>query len=271
MKPVMLVFSFLIMAGVATAQSGLRTDVMGPHANFGRGCSACHAPHNAGIRAEDARLSNAPLWGDGGTSTYGAGLRTYLTAKTPERNGILICLSCHDGNYASKATMKDRIYETLPESYGNYSSIPTLTERPSALFGPDFAEHPVGLDTQIGCGGAGEWDCTMEKGVMVMDGPNSARFASNYGFFNKPHPYEGKEVVVCTTCHNPHSQNLIIVTKQTESRAFRPGVYATNSFLRVPYSPDSASMMSNLSAQYCRQCHADMSNEMNGSTSGTVM
>ena len=198
-------------------------------------------------------------------------MRTYLTARTPERKGILVCLSCHDGNYASKATIKDRIYETLPEGYGNYSSPPTLIDKPSIPFGPDFAEHPEGLDTQIGCGGAKEWDCTEKSGVIVMDGPNSARFASNYGYFNKPHRYEGKEVVVCTTCHDPHSQNMIRVTKQTESRAFRPGTYATSFFLRAPYAPDSASMMSNLSAQYCRQCHADLSNEMNGSTSGTVM
>ena len=271
MKPIMLVCSFLIMAGVATAQGGKRTDVMGPHANFGRGCSACHAPHTATIRGEGASLSNAPLWGEGGTNAYGTGLRSYVTAKTPERNGILVCLSCHDGNYASKATIKDRIYETLPERYGDYISPPTLTDKPSVVFGPDFAEHPEGLDTQIGCGGAREWDCTMKNGVIVMNGPNSALFASNYGYFNKPHPYEGKEVVVCTTCHDAHSQNVIMVTKQTESKTFRPGAHATSFFLRAPYAPETASMMSNLSAQYCRQCHADLSNEMNGSTSGTVM
>lgn len=194
-----------------------------------------------------------------------------MTAKTPERAGILLCLSCHDGNYASKATMQDRIYEALPDNYGEHKSIPTFSDRRDVPLGPDFTQHPVGIDIQMGCGGPTEWDCSMSNGVLVMDGPKSAMFASNYGFFNKPHPYEGKEVVVCTTCHDPHSENAIMISEKTGSRTFRPGVYPTMSFLRAPYVSNNASRSSNLSAQYCRQCHADLSNEMNGSTSGTAM
>lgn len=256
-----------IVAGEAIAQGGLRADLMGPHADFG--CSSCHTPHSASIRGDQYGSSRVPLWGETDTKVYGGGARSYLTAKTPERSGILVCLSCHDGNLAYRATMKDKIYETLPECDENCAPR-TFTERSQTL-GPDFAEHPVGLDTQMGCGGAKEWDCTIKDGVIVMDGEKSARFVSAYGLFNKPHSYEGKEVVVCTTCHDPHSQNAIRVDKKTSSRAFQPGIYATSSFLRAPYMPQSWSTSSNLSAQFCRQCHADMSNEMNGSLSGTVM
>jgi len=49
-----------------------------------------------------------------------------------------------------------------------------------------------------------------------------------------------------------------------------PGNYATMFFLRAPYNPGSTNAMSNQTAQFCRQCHGDKSNEMNGSTAGTV-
>ena len=39
---------FLATAGFAAAQIGASpsTDVLGAHLNYGRGCAACHAPHN---------------------------------------------------------------------------------------------------------------------------------------------------------------------------------------------------------------------------------
>lgn len=271
MNRTMAVASLLIVSGTAFAQSASRLDVMGPHTNFGRGCSACHSMHDGDLVGKSASLNNPPLWGESGLNLYGAGIRSYLTAKTPERNGILNCLSCHDGNYASKATMKNRIFEPLPEAYGRYSSPPTFIEESSAVSGLDFSEHPVGLDTQMGCGEPTEWDCTVTSSGVVMDGPYSGRFAAAYGLFNEPHLYEGKEVLVCTTCHNPHSQNVIGVTEQTESKAFPRGTYPTTFFLRAPYTPASASVTSNLNAQYCRQCHADLSNEMNGGTFGTAL
>lgn len=272
MKRIVSVALFLFVAvGLAAAQRGSRTDAMGPHVNFGRGCSACHAPHNATVRSDSKSPNSIMLWGEDVSSTYGDSFKTISTTKTPENDGVLMCLNCHDGNYAPKAMMKDTMYETLPESYGAHESIPTFTDKPSVDFGPDITNHPIGLGTQVGCGGAQNWDCSMKNGVITMDGSKSAKFAANYGFFNKPHTYEGKEVVVCTTCHNPHSQNVTSVAKANESTAYREGKYQTKLFLRAPYNPDDSSRLSNLSAQYCRQCHAEMSNEMNGSNFGTVM
>ena len=39
---------------------------------------------------------------------------------------MLMCLSCHDGNYAQGAMMKNKVYETLPSTYGTKNEIPTL-------------------------------------------------------------------------------------------------------------------------------------------------
>jgi len=270
MKRIILILAFFILNAFAISQNGSRIDVLGPHANFGRGCSSCHIHQSATTRRHRLLSANA-LWGQNDTRPYGAGSLTYITAKTPERIGILLCISCHDGNYASEAPRKDTIYEALPVSYGAFNIIPTFTKEQSVITGSTLGAHPVGLDTQLGCGGPEEWDCTSKSGVIVMDGTKSSRFVFSYGFFNKPHPYEGKEVVVCSTCHNPHSENVMSVTRDTQSGAYSPGTYPTIAFLRAPYDPSKVSISSNQSAQYCRQCHADKSNEMNGSSCGTLM
>ena len=69
------------------------------------------------------------LWGQdasnlyGKTITTGGGkytevLPTSISATTPDVSGMLTCLSCHDGNYASNSMMKNKVYESLPTSYG---------------------------------------------------------------------------------------------------------------------------------------------------------
>jgi hypothetical protein len=92
---------------------------------------------------------------------------------------------------------------------------------------------------------------------------------TSYGYFVKPGVYNNKAVVVCTTCHDPHSMNVVTIGRNSNS-GLPPGTYTTMFFLRAPYNPNDANPMSNQTAQFCRQCHADKSNEMNGSTAGTV-
>ena len=75
-------------------------------------------------------------------------------------------------------------------------------------------------------------------------------------------------MVVCTTCHEPHVMNVVTVTQNSNS-GLPPGNYATMFFLRAPYNPNDTSPTSNQTAQFCRQCHGDKSNEMNGSTADT--
>jgi hypothetical protein len=190
-----------------------------------------------------------------------------MSANTPDASGMLTCLSCHDGNFAPAAMMKNKVYETLPATYGNQNSVPTLIASPGT--GSYISEHPMGLNVAIGCGGAENWDCTEANGIISMKGYNSSRFVSSYGFFVKPGVYNNTSVVVCTTCHDPHVMNVVTVNRNSNS-GLPPGNYATMFFLRAPYNPNDTNPMSNQTAQFCRQCHADKSNEMNGSTAGTI-
>ena len=261
------------------------TDVLGAHLNYGRGCAACHTPHsgasgNGTGRMDDPGSGAEALWGTNATGLYGKTIATgggafvevlpaSMTAGTPDVAGVLVCLSCHDGNYASNSMMKDRLYEALPATYGKNNPIPTLLGK-SISGGGDYAdEHPVGLSAKVNCGGPGNWDCMQSNGIIQMTGANSSRFVRNYGFFVQPASYNGSAVVLCTTCHNPHSMNVTTIAAGSTS-GLPPGAYATMFFLRAPYNPNDSNPLSNQTAQFCRQCHADKSNEMNGSTAGTV-
>ena len=278
----MLFLSSIIAAAQITTPG---TDVLGAHLNYGRGCTACHSPHsgaagNGKARALDASAARTPiLWGEdvtglyGRTITSGGGkfvevLPASMSASTPDVAGMLTCLSCHDGNFAPAAMMKNKVYETLPSTYGVRSQVPTLIGTGGITAGSFISEHPIGLSARIGCGGSG-WDCAEINGAISMRGTNSSHFVSSYGFFVKPGVYNNRAVIVCTTCPDPHVMNIVKVT-QTSNSGLPPGNYATMFFLRAPYNPSNTNPMSNQTAQFCRQCHGDKSNEMNGSTAGTV-
>lgn len=279
---VCLVLAFAASAGWATAQIATpSTDVLGAHLNYGRGCVACHAPHsgstgNGAARAAGSGPGNVALWGEDVSSLYNKTLVTgggayvevlpaSMSAGTPDVAGMLTCLSCHDGNYASSAMMKNKVYEALPSSYGTAAAVPTLIGRNGSY----LSEHPVGLSAAIRCGGDSAWDCSEATGIVRMTGPASSRFVSNYGFFVKPGNYNNTPVVVCTTCHEPHVMNSVTITRGSAS-GLPAGTYATMFFLRAPYNPNDPNPESNQTAQFCRQCHADKSNEWNGSTARTV-
>lgn len=282
----LLIIAILLWAVTAAAQiTQPTTDVLGAHLNYGRGCSACHAPHsgpsgNGNARTLDSSsAANKVLWGEDVTSLYGKTitsgggkyvevLPTSMSANTPDVSGMLTCLSCHDGNFAPSAMMRNRVYETLPSTYGNQSSIPTLIGNNPMSAGSLLNTHPMGLTASISCGGSG-WDCVNVNGAVAMRGPGSSRFVSSYGFFVKPGVYNNQPVIVCTTCHEPHVMNVVKIGRDSNS-GLPPGNYATMFFLRAPYNPRDTNPESNQTAQFCRQCHGDKSNEMNGSNAGTV-
>ena len=285
-RNVFVALTLVAEAGMAIAQiTSSSTDVLGAHLNYGRGCTACHASHggasgNGNAKAAGSSGGNDLLWGYDVSSLYGKVIVTgggkfvevlpdSMSATTPDVNGMLICLSCHDGNYASSATMKNKVYETLPASYGTSNAIPTLLGNGGSGTGNYINDHPAGLSAKINCGGAGNWDCTHANGAISMKGERSSRFVSSYGFFVKPGNYNNAAVVMCTTCHEPHSMNVTVVTNGSMS-GLPSGNYATMFFLRGPYNPSSSNPLSNQTSQFCRQCHGDKSNEMNGSTAGTV-
>src|SRR5271168_181323 len=144
-KSFLVMLMVLAVAAFAAAQiQAPTTDVLGAHLNYGRGCAACHAPHsgaygNGNAKTADPTSGSSILWGEDVASLYGktiqfAGvngtssttetLPTSMTAGTPDVNGLLTCLSCHDGNYAEGAMMKNQVYETLPATYGTYNTVP---------------------------------------------------------------------------------------------------------------------------------------------------
>ncbi len=260
---------------------------MGAHLNYGRGCAGCHAPHN-GASGNGANQSGnltggtSILWGQdvgalfgkvivtgstNGTTGYTETLPATMAAGTPDVNGLLTCLSCHDGNYAEGAMMKDAVYETLPSTYGTYNTIPTLLGKGANVEGY-LSTHPVGLNATIGCGGQWNWDCTISAtGTIQMTGPNSSAFVTNYGFFVSPGTWNSTPVVMCTTCHNQHLMNVVNVQDTvfgTKVSGLPQGYYKTMFFVIGPYNPGSGTSGSNQTAQFCRQCHGGEANESNG-------
>jgi hypothetical protein len=296
MKKMFLVLLVVLgVAGLAMAQIGdsPATDVLGAHLNYGRGCAACHAPHsgawgNGANKSGDTTSGNYALWGQdvgnlygktittgqmlpegSSTPTYVEVLPSSMNAATPDVAGLITCLSCHDGNWAQGAMMKNQVYETLPASYGTFNKIPTLLGNDGNGAGDYLNDHPVGLNATVSCGGQYNWDCTETNGVINMNGPNSSKFVTNYGFFVSLSAYNNTAVVTCTSCHNQHVMNVVSVTSG-KNTGLPTGYYYTMFFIRAPYNPASTTPGSNQTAQFCRQCHGGEANESNNGTAGTI-
>ncbi len=300
MKKHLLVLTMVLaVAGFAAAQIQPPTqDVLGAHLNYGRGCAACHAPHsgaygNGAAKTADPNAGGDALWGQDVGSLYGKTITTgntdrgnyvevlpsSLTAGTPDVLGLLTCLSCHDGNWAEGAMMKNQVYETLPPTYGGFNKIPTLLGNDGSTVGNYLNDHPVGLNATVGCGGQYNWDCVIDaKGNIDMTGPNSSAFVQNYGFFVATQPYNNLPTVQCTTCHNQHLMNVKAVKNDGGSctlgksgsqgcSGLPTGYYAAMFFIGSPYNPASGNAGANQTAQFCRQCHGGEANESNGSYS----
>ena len=285
MKKVLLVTLVIFAAATfAMAQIGVPNgDVLGAHLNYGRGCAACHAPHsgaygNGNAKTADPTSGNVALWGQdvaslvGTTLTFGGtgpgtGYSETLpgfTTTNPDLN-ITLCLSCHDGNIAKGAMMKNAVYETLPAGYGTWNTIPTLLGSDGTTTGNYLNDHPVGLNAAISCGGQYNWDCTIVNGAITYPaGTKMYQFVQNYGFFVSPgNLNKTTPIVTCTTCHNQHLMNIVSVTQGSKS-GLPTGYYKTMFFVRAPYNPASGTAGSNQTAQFCRECHGGEANEMNG-------
>jgi len=268
--------SVAMAASIPQAPLGT-TDILGAHLNYGRGCVGCHAPHSGsagnGVTPAKGDPYNGSyiLWGQDLSPLYGQvftfASNSYtvtlpadgsLSSNSDPATIVLLCLSCHDGNLSKTGMTKGVTVETLPVVGGN---APTWLGNDGSAPGNYLNDHPVGPNAIVTCGGSYNWDCTGGNTTnLVMNGPNSSIFANtNYGFgvsFGKV----GSTVtaVMCTSCHNQHSQNIYKGTMGGAS-----GYYQTMFFLKGYYNP---STNGNNAAQFCRQCHGGESNEMNGQT-----
>jgi hypothetical protein len=165
-RTLLITLTFVGAASFGAAQITRSTiDVLGAHLNYGRGCAACHTPHSGAAGNGMAKSTNpatgaTPLWGADASALYGKTITTgggrfvevlpaSMAATTPDVAGMLTCLGCHDGNYAPKAMMKNRVYETLPSTYGMANTIPTLMGTSGGSSSSYLNDHPMGLSARI--------------------------------------------------------------------------------------------------------------------------
>jgi hypothetical protein len=290
MLVVMLVFAF---AGFMMAQNWSSTvDVLGAHNNQGRGCAGCHAPHSGSFGSGHGGGSDAgsyALWGQDASPLYGKTiafgddgsytelLPSSITSGNQEVGGILLCLSCHDGQVTQSNMMTNKSYEQTiglltNTSYGT-QPIPTLLGNDGSSAGNYTNDHPVGTNATIRAGNGLVW---ASGSFTVTPGTPYAQFVANYGWpalapgkWSNPWGINGsgQPFVLCTTCHNQHV--MTVYTSSAKSPIAGDGggkFYATYFFVNGPYNPNLQVYSGNSApstTQFCRQCHFGEANEAN--------
>jgi hypothetical protein len=301
-KVIVLVLFVLAVSGLMMAQNWSSTvDVLGAHNNQGRGCAGCHAPHSGSFGSGHGGKADAgsyALWGQDASPLYGqtiafgdSGSYTELlpasiTTGSTEVGGILLCLSCHDGNVTPSNMMTNQSYEQriglLTNTAYGAKPIPTLLGNDGSTSGNYSNDHPVGQLANISTTQAGlVWSGTA---FSVTAGSPYAQFVANYGWpalapgkWSKPYGVTaaGKPYVVCTTCHNQHV--MTVYTSSTASPIKGDGggkFYATFFFVNGPYNPNIntvANTQAPSTTQFCRQCHFGEANEANNTNNITTV
>ncbi len=168
-KAIVLVLFVLAVSGLMMAQNWSSTvDVLGAHQNQGRGCAGCHAPHSGSFGSGHGGVADAgsyALWGQDASPLYGKTIAfgdngSYvevlpdgIATGTQEVGGILLCLSCHDGNLTPTNMMQNWSYEQqigllTNTTYGS-QKIPTLLGNDGTTAGNYTNDHPVGQNATI--------------------------------------------------------------------------------------------------------------------------
>ncbi|HUL32880.1 MAG TPA: hypothetical protein VL128_03275 [Candidatus Eisenbacteria bacterium] len=302
MKKAILVALFgLASAGLAFGQTATSTiDVLGAHNNNGRGCAGCHSPHSGAYGSGHAVANGTDtgsyaLWGQDASPLYGATIQfgdngrysevlpTTIATGSEEVGGILLCLSCHDGNLTPSNMMAKVSYEqsigllTNPAYGGN--AIPTLLGSDGTTAGNYTNDHPVGQNATISDMTA--YGLTFNGTKYVQPDPATpyGQFISHYGWpalapgkWSQPFGVTagGKPYVVCTTCHNQHVMTVYTSTAASQIQNDGGGkYYATMFFINGPYNPNltnanlAKGTMAPSTTQFCRQCHFGEANEAN--------
>ena len=307
MKRAILVAIFaLASAGLAMGQNWSSTvDVLGAHNNQGRGCAGCHSPHSGSFgsgHGGGADAGSYALWGQDASPLYGATiafgdggsytevLPTSITSGSQEVGGILLCLSCHDGNVTPKNMMTNQSYEQTiglitNKAYGS-TPIPTLLGNDGTTANNYTNDHPVGVNANIRSGNGLVFTVPstgVPGGFTVTPGTPYAQFVANYGWpalapgkWSAPTGINaaGKPYVLCTTCHNQHVMTVYTSTAASPIAGDGGGKwYATYFFVNGPYNPNLTTYASNKApstTQFCRQCHFGEANEANNTNGITT-
>jgi len=303
MKKAMLVVMFVLaVGGLVMAQNySSPIDVLGAHNNGGRGCAGCHQPHSGAFGSGQKGAADSgsyALWGQDASPLYGATvafgddgsftevLPTGIATGSQEVGGILLCLSCHDGNLTAKNMMANQSYEQrigllTNTAYGS-QPIPTLLGNDGTGAGNYTNDHPVGQMANISTTMPG---LTFDGAKFNLTaGSQYATFVKNYGYpalapgkWSQPFGVTtaGKPYVLCTTCHNQHV--MTVYTSSTASPIAGDGggkYYATFFFINGPYNPNInnvANTNAPSTTQFCRQCHFGEANESNNTNNITTV
>ncbi|MBZ5615082.1 MAG: hypothetical protein LAO23_13815 [Acidobacteriia bacterium] len=303
MKRAMLVVMFILaIAGFVMGQTwSSPVDVLGAHNNNGRGCAGCHSPHSGAygsghtVKAGTDTGSYA-LWGQDASPLYGATiafgdggeftelLPSTISTGSEEVGGILLCLSCHDGNLTPTNMMAKKSYEQTiglltNTAYGS-NPIPTLLGNDGSTAGNYQNDHPVGQAATIRTGNGLVFDGTK---MSVTPSTPYAQFVANYGYpalapgkWSQPFAVTagGKAYVLCTTCHNQHVMTVYASSTASPIAGNTAGYFATFFFVNGPYNPN-INNVSNTNApsttQFCRQCHFAEANEANNTNNITTV
>jgi len=291
-KALLLVLFVLAAAGLMLAQGNYSspTDILGAHNNQGRGCAGCHAPHSGAFGAGQAGTSDTgsyALWGQDASPLYGKTvafgdngqyvevLPNGIATGSSEVSGILLCLSCHDGNLTKTNMMQNWSYEQQigllkNTTYGS-GKIPTLLGSDGTAGGNYTNDHPVGINANISDNQANGLTWSTNQ-FIVSDGSNYAQFMLNYGApvlrigrkFNNING-AGLPYVTCRTCHNQHVMTVFAASTNSPIQGQSTGYYATFFFIASPYNPNLQGKIGNDQAasttQFCRQCHFGEANE----------
>ena len=299
-KVIVLMLFVLAVPGLMMAQNWSSTvDVLGAHNNQGRGCAGCHAPHSGSFGSGHTGAADAgsyALWGQdasplygktiafGDSGTYTETLPSSITSGSTEVGGILLCLSCHDGNVTASNMMTGQSYEQAiglltNTAYGT-KPIPTLLGNDGTTAGNYTNDHPVGVNANIRGGSGLVWGTSS---FTVTPGSPYAQFVANYGWpalapgkYSSPFGVNtaGKPYVACTACHNQHV--MTVYTSSANSPIAGDGggkYYATYFFVNGPYNPNLqtyAKTSAPSTTQFCRQCHFGESNEANNTNNITT-
>jgi hypothetical protein len=302
MKKSLLVAMFVLaFAGMMMAQNWSSTvDVLGAHNNQGRGCAGCHAPHSGSFGSGHGGTADAgsyALWGQdasplygktllfGDSGSYAEVLPATIQSGNQEVGGILLCLSCHDGNLTAKNMMTGGSYEQsigllTNTAYGT-QSIPTLLGNDGTSANNYNNDHPVGQAANISTTMPGlSFNGTK---FTLTPGTPYAQFVANYGYpalapgkWSQPFAVTagGKPFVLCTTCHNQHV--MTVYTSSAASPIANDGggkYYATYFFVNGPYNVNLQTYSGNKApstTQFCRQCHFGEANEANNTNGITT-